>query len=59
MVAEDEFYRKARTGLLPVIYIGRRLFFSQAALREFFRNGGRRLTGGWRREPKIEQVVTK
>lgn len=51
-VSEGEFYRKVRTGLLPAIRIGRRLYISEAVLREFLRNGGRALPGGWRRQPK-------
>jgi len=43
-------YELARTGILPVVRLGRQLRVSEEQLREFIENGGKPLPGGWRRQ---------
>lgn len=43
-------YRAAREGIIPSVRLGRKVKFSEEAINEFIRNGGKALPGGWRRE---------
>jgi hypothetical protein len=43
-------HRLAREKLVPVVKIGRRVYFDFEQLASFKASGGRALDGGWRRE---------
>lgn len=50
-IPESSVYEHARTNLLPVVRIGRRVRFRPRDIAAFMSNGGRALGGGWRQEP--------
>lgn len=43
-------YRAAREGIIPSVRLGRKVKFSEEAINEFIRSGGKALPGGWKRE---------
>ena len=49
-VSTQRGYELARTGILPVVRLGRQLRVSEEQLRHFIESGGRPLSGGWRRD---------
>ncbi|RQD72686.1 MAG: DNA-binding protein [Tindallia sp. MSAO_Bac2] len=46
----DWVYRAAREGIIPSVRLGRKVKFSEEAITEFIRSGGKALPGVWRRE---------
>ena len=42
----------ARTGMLPVVRLGRSVRVHPQKLAEFIERGGQALPGGWRRQPR-------
>lgn len=49
-ISESHAYQLAKTGVLPVVRVGRRVRVSRGALERFIADGGKDLPGGWRRE---------
>ena len=49
-VSVEQAYSLARSGVLPVVRLGRLLRVDQEALDEFIASGGRAFAGGWRKE---------
>ena len=49
-VTVDRLYEYSRIGIIPVVKIGRQLRWSEEAIEEFIKNGGKAFPGGWRRE---------
>lgn len=50
-VSVQRAYELARTGLIPVVHIGRQIRVEEGRLRAWIRDGGRALPGGWKRDP--------
>lgn len=50
-MTEVAIRQAARTGVLPSVRLGRKVWFNLDELRVFLQAGGRALPGGWRREP--------
>ena len=48
-VRKHRVYELARTGVLPVVRVGRQLRFDEHRFQDWIRNGGRSLSGGWKR----------
>lgn len=48
----QRLYDLVRQGVVPAVHLGRRLAFDEDVIESFVRSGGRRLPGGWRREPE-------
>lgn len=49
-LGEQQVYRYAREGILPVIHIGRQLRVDPEALDTWIANGGQAYPGGWKKE---------
>jgi len=43
-------YEMARQGIIPSVRVGRKIKFSEEAIQDFIRSGGKGLPGGWRHE---------
>jgi excisionase family DNA binding protein len=50
-VSLQRAYEMARTGILPVVHLGRQLRVEEKRLAAWIGNGGRALPGGWKRNP--------
>jgi len=42
----DSVYRYTRMGILPAVYVGRRVRYSENKINEFIENGGKRIEKG-------------
>ena len=51
-VSLQRCYEMARTGILPVVRLGRQLRIDREKLAEWINGGGRSLDGGWRARPQ-------
>ena len=51
-ISKQRLYEMVRGGLIPCLYMGRQIRFSEAELQKWMADGGTRLPGGWRREPE-------
>ena len=49
-VKPERVFALAREGILPSVRLGRQLRFSNEAIVEFIKNGGKSFPGGWRKE---------
>ena len=47
---QDKVYSLAREGILPTVRLARQIRFSRDALEKFINEGGKPLSGGWRKE---------
>jgi excisionase family DNA binding protein len=45
-------YALIRVGVLPAVHLGRQVRVAEVALEQFIKAGGRRLPGGWRKQPE-------
>ncbi len=50
-VSLQRAYEMGRTGLLPVVRLGRQMRVEEGRLAAWIEGGGRALPGGWRRRP--------
>jgi len=49
-VTEAHLLQLARDGIVPCVRLGRRVLFSETALRDFVESGGKAFAGGWRKQ---------
>jgi excisionase family DNA binding protein len=50
-VSLQRAYEMGRTGLLPVVHLGRQMRVEEGRLAAWVEGGGRALPGGWRKRP--------
>lgn len=46
----DRLYTLTRENIIPCVYLGRQIRWSEEKLNEFIERGGERWSGGWRKE---------
>lgn len=46
---QSQVYRLIREGVIPAVRIGRSIRVDSTTLEEFVKNGGKQLSGGWKR----------
>ena len=54
LFARAQFYRLVRSGVVPSLRVGRRVFVPVSKWAEWLDSGGAGLPGGWRRESSGE-----
>ena len=52
LFAKAQFYRLVRTGVVPSLRVGRRVFVPVSKWVEWLDSGGAGLPGGWRSDPR-------
>ncbi len=50
-IGRSRVYVLIRAGVLPAVHLGRQVRVPEVALQKFVKSGGRRLAGGWRKQP--------
>ena len=58
-VPKQRAYQMARQELFPVVHMGRQIRVEESALRSWIANGGRKLSGGWRRKAEAEVAAAR
>ncbi len=56
-VSVPRTYELVRLGLIPATRVGRQIRVDPQALERWIEQGGRRLPGGWRREPSLAHIT--
>src|SRR5690348_12802126 len=49
--SKRKVFQLVRSGVLPALRVGRRVYFRRSALRSWIDGGGKPLSGGWRAMP--------
>jgi excisionase family DNA binding protein len=56
-VRRPHAYALARNGTIPTVHIGRLIRVDSGQLEKFIQNGGKALSGGWRKKKDEEEEI--